>query len=80
MVPLKVVFTTENGELFIGARFHLGALENPSFKNMLLKAGIKPCQKINIEFINVLDGGVFADNLTWLTALIKQYTRNMKIA
>ena len=44
MVPLKIVFATKNGELFIGARSLSGALENPSFKNMLLKVGIKPCQ------------------------------------
>ena len=66
MVPLKIIFATENGELFVGARSHLGALKNPSFKNMLIEAGIKPCQVVNIEFVDLRDGGVFADNLTWL--------------
>jgi hypothetical protein len=69
MVPLKIIFATKNGELFVGARSHPGALENPSFKNMLIEAGIKPCQIVNIEFVDLRDGGVFADNLTWLTAL-----------
>ena len=72
MEPQKIVFVTENGELANGARSHSGALEDPSFKNLLLKAGITPCQIIHIEFVDVRDGGVYADNLTWLTALIER--------
>ena len=72
MVPQKVVFATKNQELANGVRSHSGALEDPSFKNLLLKAGIKPCQMTNIEFVDVCDGGVYADNLTWLTTLIER--------
>jgi hypothetical protein len=57
MVPQKVVLATENQELANGARSHSGALEDPSFKKLLLKAGITPCQMINIEFVDVRDGG-----------------------
>ena len=72
MVPLKIIFVTENGELFIGATSLMGALKNPSFKNLLLKESILPCQVVNIEFVDIRDGGVFANNLTWLTALIER--------
>ena len=72
MVPLKIIFVTENGELFVGATSRMGALENPSFKNLLLKEGIKPCQVVNIEFVDICDVFFCANNLTWLTALIEK--------
>ena len=72
MVRLKIIFVTENGELFGGATSRMGVLKNPSFKNLLLKEGIKPCQVVNIEFVDICDRGVFANNLTWLTALIEK--------
>ena len=72
MESQKILFVTENPELANGARSHSGALENPSFKNLLIAAGITPSQTVHIEFVDVRDGGVYADNLTWLTALIER--------
>jgi hypothetical protein len=72
MEPQKVVFVTENQELANGARSRSGALKDPSFKKLLLKAGITPSQMLHIEFVDVRDGGVYADNLTWLTTLIEK--------
>ena len=31
--------------------------ENNLVKNMLIEAGIKPCQIVNIEFVDLCDGG-----------------------
>ena len=72
MVSLKIVFITENGELFKGATSLMGALQNPTFKQMLLDNDIMPCQVVNIEFVDIRDGGIFANNLVWLTALIEK--------
>ena len=72
MESQKILFVTENQELANGARSHSGALEDPSFKKLLLTAGITPSQMIHIEFVDVRDGGVYADNLTWLTTLIER--------
>jgi hypothetical protein len=68
--PQKILFVTENSELFNGARSHSGALEDPSFRELLKTKGICPSQTVHIEFIDVRDGGAFGENLTWLTALI----------
>jgi len=70
--PLKIVFISENQELINGARSHSGAPEDPSFRELLKSKGICPSQTVHIEFVDVRDGGVFADNLTWLTALIER--------
>ena len=64
------MYVTENPELANGARSHSGAQEDPSFRDLLIANGISPSQTVHIEFIDVRDGGAFADNLTWLTALI----------
>ena len=70
--PMKIVFISENRELINGARSHSGAHEDPSFRELLKSKGICPSQTVHIEFVDVRDGGVFADNLTWLTALIER--------
>jgi len=70
--PLKILFVSENQELINGARSHSGAHEDPSFRELLKSKGICPSQTVHIEFVDVRDGGVFADNLTWLTALIER--------
>ena len=70
--PMKILFVSENRELTNGARSHSGAHEDPSFRELLKSKGICPSQTVHIEFIDVRDGGVFADNLTWLTALIER--------
>ena len=72
MESQKILFVTENQELANGARSHSGAFEDPSFKNLLIAAGITPSHTVHIEFVDVRDGGVYADNLTWLTALIER--------
>ena len=68
--PQKILYVSENPELINGARSHSGAQEDPSFRELLKTKGICPSQTVHIEFIDVRDGGAFADNLTWLTALI----------
>ena len=70
--PMKIVFISENRELINGARSHSGAHKDPSFRELLKSKGICPSQMVHIEFVDVRDGGVFADNLTWLTALIER--------
>ena len=40
--------------------------------NMVLDNEIMPCQVVNIEFVDIRDGGIFANNLVWLTALIEK--------
>ena len=54
----RIYFVTENHELANGARSHSGAPEDPSFKDLLLKAGITASQTVHIEFIDVRDRGV----------------------
>ena len=70
--PMKIVFVSENRELTKGARSHSGAHKDPSFRELLKSKGICPSQMVHIEFVDVRDGGIFADNLTWLTALIER--------
>ena len=70
--PQRVCFVTDNHELANGARSHSGAPEDPSFRKLLLKAGITASQMLHIKFIDIHDRGVYADNLTWLTALIEK--------
>ena len=70
--PMKIVFISENRELINGARSHSGAHKDPSFRELLKSKGICPSNMVHIEFVDVRDGGIFADNLTWLTALIER--------
>ena len=44
--------------------------QDHSFRNLLADGGIAQSQMIPIEFINVRDGGAFANNLTWLVNLM----------
>ena len=68
--PQRICFVAENHKMANGAISYLGAPEDPSFRNLLLKAGITSSQMLHIEFIDVRDRGVYTDNLTWLTAMI----------
>jgi hypothetical protein len=68
----RIFFVTENHKLANGSRSHSGVPEDSSFRNLLLKAGITASQTVHLEFIDVRDGGVYADNQTWLTALIER--------
>ena len=43
---------------------------DPSFWNLIEEGGIAQSQTIHIEYINVRDGGAFADNLSWLVNLM----------
>jgi len=70
--PMKIVFVSENRELTKGARSHSGAHKDPSFRELLKSNGICASQMVHIEFVDLRDGGIFADNLTWLTALIER--------
>ena len=55
--PQRILFVTENHELANGSRSHLGDLQNPSFRDLLLKAGITASETVHIEFIDIRDGG-----------------------
>ena len=57
----KILYVTENPELANGARSHSGAPDDPSFRDLLIANDISPSQTVHIEFINVRDGGAFAD-------------------
>ena len=59
----KIIFVTEDSE---GSKSHSGEPRDPSFKDRLLKAGIAASETVHIEFVDVRDGGAFADNMTWL--------------
>ena len=48
----------------------MGGERDHSFRNLLEEAGIAQSQMIPIEFVNVRDGGAFANNLTWLVNLM----------
>ena len=53
-----------------GTKSHMGGEQDDSFRNLLDKGGIAQSQMIHIEFVNVRDGGAFANNPTWLVNLI----------
>ena len=65
-----ILFVTEEQELANGCKSHLGSLRNTSFRDLLENEGISHSQMIHIEYIDVRDGGAYADNLTWLSNLI----------
>ena len=48
----------------------MGGKRDHSFRNLLDDGGIAQSKMIHIEFINVRDGGAFANNLTWLVNLM----------
>ena len=65
-----ILFVTEDQELAHGCKSHLGSQRDTSFQDRLEKGGIPHSKVIHIEFINVHDGGAYADNRTWLSNLI----------
>ena len=68
-VPCLILFVTEDQELKDSCKLYMGDLCDSSFRDRLEEEGITQSQTIHIKFINVRDGGVFADNLTWLSNL-----------
>ena len=68
--PCIIIFMTEDQELANGTKSHRGGLCDPSFRDRVEEEGITHSQIIHIEFIDVRDGGAFADNTTWLSALL----------
>ena len=67
---MLIIFVTEDRELSKGTKSHMGGLRDTTFRDRLAKGGISHSQVIHIKFVDVRDGRAFADNLTWLTALI----------
>ena len=67
---MLIIFVTEDRELAKGTKSHMGGPQEKTFRDTLQQNGISPTQNIHIEFVDVRDGGAFADNVTWLTALI----------
>ena len=61
---------TEDQELASGHKSHRGGPHDSSFWDQLEAAGIKAHKIIHIEFILVKDGGAFANNTAWLSALL----------
>ena len=57
-------YVTEDQELTNGCKSHLGGQQDTSFRDLLSKGGIPHSQVIHIEYIDVRDGGAYADNLT----------------
>ena len=67
---MLIIFVTEDRELAKGTKSHLGGQRDKTFRDHLAKRGISQSQTVHIEFVDVRDGGAYADNVTWLTALI----------
>ena len=66
--PCLILFVTEDQELSHGCKSHMGGLRDSSFRDRLEEEGITQSQ---MTYINVRDGGAFADNLTWLSNLMQ---------
>ena len=69
---MKIIFVTEDPELAKGTKSHSGEPRDICFKDRLLKGGIAACQTVHIEFVDVRDGGAFANNMTWIAAMISR--------
>ena len=68
--PCLIFFVTEDQELAHVYKSYAGGLCDTSFPDLLENEGITHSQMIHIEYINVRDGGAFADNQTLLSNLI----------
>ena len=68
--PCIILYVTEDRELAAGHKSHTGGPHDSSFQDRLEAEGIAHNQIIHIEYIDVRDGGAFADNLTWLSVLL----------
>ena len=68
--PCIIFLVTEDQELAHGYKSHQGGLRDPSFRDQPEAEGISHNQIIHIEYINVRDGGAFAESLTWLSVLL----------
>ena len=58
---MQIIFVTEDPELTKGMKSHTGDQQDTSFRDCLLKGGIPTSQTVHIEFVDMLDGGAFAD-------------------
>ena len=67
---MLIICVTEDSELLKGTRTHTALPGAKTFSELLQKNGIVPTENVHIEFVDVRDGGAFADNETWLNALI----------
>ena len=67
---MQIIFVTEDRELAKGTKSHMGGQRDTTFHDCLTKEGVPQSQTVPIEFLDVRDGGAFADNLTWITAMI----------
>ena len=66
----QIIFVTEDPDLEKGTKSHSRDQRDTSFRDRLIKGGIATSQTVHIEFVDVRDRGAFADNLTWITAMI----------
>ena len=53
-----------------GTKSNTGGQRDTTFRDCLIKGGIPQSQTAHIEFVDMRDGGAYADNVTWLTAMI----------
>ena len=67
---MLIISVTVDGELAKGTKSHMGGQRGATFRDHLAKRGISQSQTVHIEFVDVRDGGAYADNMTWQTALI----------
>ena len=68
--PCIIFFVTDNQDLASGNKSQKGGPYDSSYTNQHEAEGIKTHEIIHIEFILVNDGGAFANNTAWLTALL----------
>ena len=67
---MQIIFVTKDPELAKGTKSHMADQRDTSFRDRLLKGGVPTSQTVHIEFVDMRDGGAFADNLTRITAMI----------
>ena len=68
--PIVIFVVTEDQELANGTKSHLGSWDDKSFRNVLVREGIDHSDIIHIVFVDVRDGGAYANNQFWLSALL----------
>ena len=55
--PQRIIYVTEDWELAKGPKSHTGELQDPSFRDLLLRAGITASETVHIKFVDIRDGG-----------------------
>ena len=67
---MLIIFVTDDQELAKGTKLHMEGNQDTTFNDHLAKRGISQSQTVHIEFVDLCDGSAYADNVTWLTAMI----------